>query len=402
MPPAIRARSKGWRLASLLAAVALCGMLLPYRLVQLHLVLDVDAAGGRAVASAPAAERLPSRDSLLLPEVQHFFNVLNPLAQQCDKPLGAPIPLAGLQPALQACLGRPACLCVAWDEQAGTAQLGSGLRLLPDKQRRSRSGASVVAVRHGCAQPPCAPSAAANSSGTHSGLDGCPPGLHAVSSVPGGVVCHPCVGGYCGVLPGAELLPASVLNKPLQAALAGSPHAAATALHGINPSVVCWGGRRLVAARATDFGNCPAPGGGTQVAAKSAQAAAHSVAAAAGHAAAGAVQRRGEPAAEGDADEEEDEGAEEGQPTEPIFHNYVTVCDLGAADSPLERAAASRCRCGAGCGGGNLPLGQTARAPRAPPLSCGHPPARHPPACLPAGCCRLTWRLWLRRFPTSP
>lgn len=344
-PPSPRGQAAGGRLAALglfVGLVALCGMLPGYQEIQ-----RAEPAAGAPLAepAAAAAERpagrQPLSSSLAFPEAQHLFDILDPSTAACTKPPGAPLRVAGLQPALQACLGNsPACACVAWDEAAGTAQLGSTVSTQQQEQQQQRSWQTVLAARRGCRQAPCAPAAAAGSGGnTQRGLEGCPPGMHELASDRGSLICNPCPGGYCGVLPGAELLPLAVLDSPLQAALASPPIAAAgqagrptTSLHGINPSVFEWRGRRMVAARATNFGNCaavdgPAAAGGGEAAGKGAAAAAQA-----------ARRRLAGEGSEGAAEEAE----EKEKP--PIFVNFVTLCDLGSAAEPVGRSTASRCR----------------------------------------------------------
>lgn len=345
MPPAPRALpTPGGRLAAaalFVGVIGLCGMLSGYReLARLQQAEPAGAPLGEPAAAwtAPAAKRLagqPPSSSLVFPEAQHFFDVLDASTTVCTKPLGPPLPVAGLQPALQACLGSsPACACVTWDAAAGTARLFSG------RVEGSDSNQVVVAARRGCKQAPCAPPAAAAGGGsTQRGMESCPAGLHEVASEPGGTICNPCPGGYCGVLPGAELLPLAALDSPLQAALAGPPFAAAglagrptTSLHGINPSVIEWRGRRVVATRATNFGNCAAAGdtaaaGGIEAAGSGTEALIQ------------AARRR----LAGTAAEDAAEGAEEKEKP-PIFVNFVTLCDLGAAAEPVGTSPASRCR----------------------------------------------------------
>lgn len=347
-PPSPRGQAAGGPLTALglfVGLVALCGMLAGYQ--ELTRIQRAVLAEPAAPAAERPAGRQPLSSSLVFPEAQHLFDILDPATAACTKPLGAPLRVAGLQPALQACLGNsPACACVAWDEAAGTAQLGSTVSTQQQQQQqRSHSRQTVLAARRGCRQAPCAPPAAAGGGGnTQRGLEGCPPGMHELASDRGSLICNPCPGGYCGVLPGAELLPLAVLDSPLQAALASPPIAAAgqagrpaTSLHGINPSVFEWRGRRMVAARATNFGNCaavdgPAAAGGGEAAGKGAAAAAQA-----------ARRRLAGEGGEGTAEEAE----EKEKP--PIFVNFVTLCDLGSAAEPVGRSPASRCRCE--CGG---------------------------------------------------
>ena len=370
MPPSPRAQSAGGRLAPaalFVGVVALCGMLSGYReLMRLQRAEPVGAPLGEPApaaewAAAPATERLATQPPAL-PEAQHFFDILDLSTAACTKPLGASLPVAGLQPALQACLGgSPACACITWDKAAGTAQLGSSLVTQQHRRQPRRHGNQpIVAARRGCKQAPCvAPAAAAGGGSTHRGLEGCPPGLHEVASDRGGLICNPCPGGYCGVLPGAQLLPVAALDTPLQAALAGPPFAAAgqagrptTSLHGINPSVFEWRGKRVVAARATNFGNCAAvdgagTGGGTAAAGGSPAATASQ-----GHEAYLQAARRrlaGKAAAEDAAAEESEE-----REKPPIFVNFVALCDLGWAAEPVGKSSASGCRC-AGRGAAEQP-----------------------------------------------
>ena len=208
MPPSPRAQSAGGRLAPaalFVGVVALCGMLSGYReLTRLQRAepagapLGEEPAAAGVWAAAPAAERLATQP-LAFPEAQHFFDILDPSTAACTKPLGAPVPVAGLQPAMQACLGgSPACACVVWDEAGGTAQLGSSLVTQQQQSKpRIHGHKPIVAARRGCKQAPCAaPAAAAGGGSTHRGLEGCPPGLHEVASNRGGLICNPCRGGY--------------------------------------------------------------------------------------------------------------------------------------------------------------------------------------------------------------
>ena len=181
-------------------------------------------------------------------------------------------------------------------------QTGDGRRLV----LQAAAEAPVAAVAPAPALPPALPPSghAASMSLLQARPSLCPRGQHAVTSAVGGVLCSPCPLGYCGLLPGAELLPSGALDAPLQAALAASPLSAAYLHHGINPSLLEYQGRRYVASRACNVSACAA-GGGSGPAGLSSQAAP-------GH--------------------------------EAHMSNHLALCDFGTAEDAAGAAAASSCR----------------------------------------------------------
>ena len=151
------------------------------------------------------------------------------------------------------------------------------------------------------------------------------------------------------MLPGAELLPVAVLDSPLQVALAGPPFAAAgragrpvNSLHGINPSVLEWQGRRMVAARATNFGNCAAVDGPAAVDGTVAVGDA-SAAGGSGRAAGQGAGASTQPASRRLAAPATDDVPNDKEPP-PILVSFVSLCDLGATTEPVGKSLASRCR----------------------------------------------------------
>ncbi|KAL4430368.1 hypothetical protein ABPG77_002174 [Micractinium sp. CCAP 211/92] len=136
--------------------------------------------------------------------------------------------------------------------------------------------------------------------------------------------CSPCQGGYCGMLPGAELLPASSLDAPLQAAIAASSVSASSPLpmRGFNPSVVHWRGRRFLFARASNITFCGSQGGSQ----------------------------------DGKHEAVKQDGA-----VGLAVSSSIIACDFGEAGAPAQGAAAQRCR--------ELPVDVAALAARVPGAS---------------------------------
>lgn len=298
------------------------------------------AAGSAAVVTAltlpptAAPPAAPWREWLFPEARSPWFSLHSASSIECVGPLGPEGKHAGPQAVLQACLGSPWCACVTLDGGMSTSA-----RLYSGHQPRLAGAApdspdAVVALRLGCGrageqqqqqqrrgsswvpQPPCVGAHAAAlmaaeavraasgsivqtiSEAASGGL--CPPGMHPVSSTVRGIACSPCPRGYCGLLPGAELLPASSLDAPLQAAVAASPFSADSALQmrAFNPSVLLWQGRRTLFARASNISSCSSQGSASSAAAWLAVA------------------------------------------------SRIVVCDLGDAASPAEAQAPRHCRRG--------------------------------------------------------
>lgn len=338
----------------------------------------------------------------LLPEARPPWFSLHPAASvECTGPLGPSVRYVGLQAVLQACLGSPWCACASWDAGPLTsARLYSGHRPRLAAEPAD-SPHAVIAVRLGCQQaseqhllpgslqvpqPPCAAAhaaalaaavavKAAGSSMVHNltaatSAELCPPGMHPVASTVGGMACSPCQGGYCGQLPGAQLLPASSLDAPLQAAIAASQLGADSRLQmrGFNPSMLHWRGRRALFARASNISYCSSQGGDQGGAEHTAE-----------HAAAAGL----------------------------AVASRILVCDFGDAAVPWDRTALQHCRRAAQPEQAHLSLSACCNAARLTmlvdrlpqQLLTSHQPGHWPSQNPSAGSWRWMLLHWQRRCP---
>lgn len=324
-------------------------------------------------STATAAAATASGPTWRFPEAHsQWFDLHIEATVECTGPLGPAAPYPGPQAAFQACLGDPWCTCLHWDATSGQAWQGSSHRSAALAGTKG-SPNEVVALRRGCSmqllqppagavpQPPCAAqhaaalAAAAASkaarggevySQSHNSSALCPQGLHPVTSTQGGVACSICPQGYCGVLPGALLLPPAALDTPLQAALAASPISADSLHRGFNPSVLEWGGRRVLAVRAANISaSCSRrptagslAGGEAEGARKGASTGADDNAlGSTGGGSAGAATEKAAEAAEAT------EAAEAAEAALTVS-NHLVLCDLGAAAEPVEVSTAENCR----------------------------------------------------------
>jgi hypothetical protein len=182
-------------------------------------------------------------------------------------------------------------------------QNGNGRRLVLQADAEGPAAAVAPAPALPPVPPPRGQAAGVNVTQGRPSL--CPRGQHAVTSAVGGVMCSPCPLGYCGLLPGAEVMPAAALDAPLQATLATSPLSAVYVHRGINPSLLEYQGRRYIAARACNVSAC-AVGGGS-----------------------------GPPGLTSQAAQAGDEAH---------IANHLVLCDFGAAEDALGADPASGCR----------------------------------------------------------